>query len=630
MIVIGTAGHVDHGKSAIVKRLTGTDPDRLPEEKLRGMTIDLGFGFYKTPKNETIAFVDVPGHERFVKNMIAGAGGIDVVMLVIAADDGWMLQTEEHFQIVRLLGIRTGFVVINKCDLVDDGALKSLQKEIHQKVQASFLSDAPIMPISALNGAGFDKLKNHLNNLPQTIHARQNIGKARLNIDRVFVNQGIGSVATGTLRDGNFELGQLVTVWPSIEKGKIRTLQSNSADVSKAVPSQRTAISLTGAGKDKLIRGGSITLIEDLEYLKRNPVLALQVELLKDAPVPLESKRRALLLVGTTEIEGDMRLLDRKIISPGEAGIVLFKPEEPIFTLVGDHFILRLPTPMVTLGGGVVLDHLPYVPRRREISKLDYLKMQTANNIESHIISDLQKNIVVREPELLKFSCYSKSDIMVALNLLIQEGRCGKLRDNIFESVTMSRVSREMCEFVNSAQESIGGFRGVPLGEIVSAMKLDREVVEIVANYLLEENQLQIENDCYKSSSKSAELPSAVQAAYNHILAELRKDSFAPPSLENIVSRGKVYKDAIDHLLKTNEIHKCGAEFVFLISSWNEIESFILTTLNNRTELKVGELRDRFGISRKYAIPILEETDRIKLTKRHGDVRVKGEKFESK
>ncbi len=629
MIVIGTAGHIDHGKSSIVKRLTGTDPDRLPEEKRRGMTIDLGFGFYNTGENEAIAFVDVPGHERFVNNMIAGAGGIDVVMLVVAADDGWMLQTEEHFQIVRLLGVRSGFIVLNKCDLVAEERLISLQREIHQNVQGSFLSDAPILPISAATGAGFDKLQDYLGNLPQKISARQNIAKARLFIDRVFVNHGIGAVATGTLRDGNFELGQLVTIWPSLEKGKIRKLQSNSVELSKTSPSQRIAISLTGTGKDKLIRGGAITSLDNLEYFNRNPVLALQVELLKDAAVALENKRGALLLAGTSEIAGEIRLLNKKTIYPGEAGIVLFQPAQSTFTLIGDHFILRLPTPMVTLGGGIVLDHLHSIPRQREISKLEYLRERNVNNIESLIITELQKLLAVKNSELLAFSLYDSATIDRILLSLIENGLCGKLGAYVFESKMFEIVGKRVYDFVCNSFKFRGGLKGISLDEIMVFLSLEREVAEIVAQYLVKHNLLLAENDSFRPKNDSEGLPAAVQSAYNEIIAVLEMNPFAPPPLDNIVSRGKTYKEAIGFLIKNNEIHKCGAEFVYLNSSWNEIESFIRTTLNNKTELKVGVLRDRFLISRKHVIPILEETDRIKLTRRQGDIRVKGEKFES-
>ncbi|KAA3635430.1 MAG: selenocysteine-specific translation elongation factor, partial [Calditrichaeota bacterium] len=279
MLVIGTAGHIDHGKSSIVKRLTKTDPDRLPEEKKRGMTIDLGFAFYKTEQAETIAFVDVPGHERFVKNMVAGVGGIDVVMLVIAADDGWMPQTEEHFRIVKLLNVPRGIVVINKIDLADDEILELLEMEVAEKTAGSFLEDAPIVKISAQTGEGFDEVKTILEKLPSEVKSQRDIGKPRLFIDRSFVRPGIGGVVTGTLRGGELSVGQSVTLIPSLVEAKIKSLHSNNNDVKTAVPGQRTAVSFTGIDKELLIRGGVVFAGWAEVAQLDDRVLALQMEI---------------------------------------------------------------------------------------------------------------------------------------------------------------------------------------------------------------------------------------------------------------------------------------------------------------------------------------------------------------
>jgi len=293
MIIVGTAGHIDHGKSAIVKRLTGTDPDRLPEERERGMTIDLGFAFYRTPSEEQIAFVDVPGHERFVKNMIAGAGGIDVVLLVIAADDGWMPQSQEHFQIIRLLGVKRGLLVLNKVDLVEPDWLQLLEDDIRQKTAGSFLAESPIFRVSAETGEGFDKLAGFLDHLPASINKRSDYDKARLFIDRSFIRQGIGGVVTGTLRGGSLDVGQTVSLWPSMITAKIRTLQSQNHEVTRVGPGQRTAVSLTGVDRELLVRGGVISGRTDLSFFKEHPVLALSVEMLPESPFPLNDRRHS-------------------------------------------------------------------------------------------------------------------------------------------------------------------------------------------------------------------------------------------------------------------------------------------------------------------------------------------------
>jgi len=628
MIVIGTAGHIDHGKSSIVKCLTGTDPDRLPEEKKRGMTIDLGFAFYQTSKKETFAFVDVPGHERFVKNMISGASGIDAVMLVVAADDGWMPQTEEHFQIVRLLGVRSGFIVLNKCDLSDKKRLTPLRTEIKERVHDSFLSKAPIFELSSTNGDGYDALKKYLDTFSDTLTARRDIGKARLCIDRVFVQPGIGAIATGTLKDGIFSVGQSVSVWPSLKKGKIRTLQSNSQDVDTASPSQRTAVSLTGITRDELVRGGAILANHDLDYFKDNPVLALRVELLKESNVILESRRRALLLVGTSEMEGEVRLYQKDVIKPGESEIAFFKPDEALLSFVGDHFILRLPTPMVTLGGGVVLDHLKSLPKKKVFDALGYLENRNVNDIIDVIKSELQKLIAVKRNELLIYSDWSNEQIEQSLGHLIQDGTCGAINGFVYETKTMVSTSIEVLNKIETALHSKSGLRGLSLDEITGLTEREQKVLRIVLIHLVKSDQLVNANDLYKLSGAESVLPLPIKKAHDEITKKLNSNPYTPPTIESLVSRGKAYKEAVGFMLKTDQVHKCGSEFLFISSAWSEIESFIRSTLQKQKGLKVGELRDKFNISRKYAVPILEETDRIKLTRRQGDVRVQGEKFE--
>lgn len=628
MIIIGTAGHIDHGKSSIVKRLTGTDPDRLPEEKERGMTIDLGFAFYTTPKNTAIAFVDVPGHERFVKNMIAGAGGIDAVFLVIAADDGWMPQTEEHFQIVRLLGVKTGLIVINKCDLANDDSLKSLRTDIKNKVANSFLENAPIMETSAATGRGFEKLQAALDSLAESVLAGRDIGKPRLYIDRVFVRPGIGHVATGTLKDGPLKVGESINIWPTMKSAKIKTLQTNNENVSAAFPSQRTAVSLTGVGKEELKRGGVITALKSLEYFVENPILALKIELLKNAPVAVENKRKVLLLVGTSESEGELRLLDKNKISGGESGRLLFKPQSPLFTLVGDRVILRLPSPMLTLGGGVVLDHLKSIPSQKNLPQLKYLQFRDAGSLKNLIISELQNKIVVKENDLLQYSSHSNTEISAAINELILESHCGKTDGIVFESETFANAANKMLQTIiklSTDKKSIGG---LTLKEIAVAASFQEDTARVLTNHLIKTGQLQKENDFFRTATSEDEIPPDVKTAYNEILAQLNKNPLMPPGLSELTAAGKTHKEAVRLMLKSAAIHKCGADFIFPTPVWKEFENFIINTFSRKETLSVADFRDQFKITRKFAVPILEEMDKLKLTRRRGDVRIKGEKLE--
>lgn len=628
MIVIGTAGHIDHGKSAIVRRLTGTDPDRLPEEKERGMTIDLGFAFYTSSQGYSVALVDVPGHERFVKNMIAGAGGIDAVALVVAADDGWMPQSEEHFQITRLLGVKHGIVIINKIDLVEPDWLELLGAEISERVSGSFLENAPVCKVSAQTGEGFDRLKEQLDLLAGQIESRKDIGKARLYIDRSFIRQGIGGVVTGTLRGGTLSTGQPVTVWPSEKNGKVRTLQSNNQDVEKATPGQRTAVSFTGVEREYLVRGGVISDRKDLRYFKHHPILALSVEMLHNAPVPLEDRREVLLIVGTTEVEGEVRLMDTRELKAGERGIVFFKPENPVYTLIGDHYIVRLPTPMITLGGGKVLDHLEHFPRRKHLASYEYLKQRLSPDLQSLIISELKKRTLVDRRSLLEYSDFSKTQIRDEVQQLRKDNTIGRSGEYLFDRDSLKDAVSETGRRLEALLQKRSHLKGLTLEMIKTLTTYRGEVLAALLEYMVSSRVLSKTGELYNPAGRGISLEGVTRQAYDRIMDQLRKDPFAPPKLSTLAT-GKVEKRAIGYILETGEAHKCGADFLFLTEAWSEITAFVREQLEAHGEMPVTAIREKFGLTRKYVIPILEETDRIGLTARQGDVRAKGAKFES-
>ncbi len=628
MIVIGTAGHIDHGKSAIVRRLTGTDPDRLPEEKNRGMTIDLGFAFYTTPSDDEIAFVDVPGHERFVKNMIAGAGGTDAVMLVIAADDGWMPQSQEHFQIVKLLGVQQGFIVINKIDLVEPDWLELLEQEIRDQVAKSFLADAPIFRVSAQTGEGFDSLVAYLNELPAKLAARKDIGKARLYIDRSFIRPGIGGVVTGTLRGGRLSVGQPVGIWPSRTTGKIRSLQTHNDEVSEVTPGHRTAASFSGVDKEKLVRGGVISDRTDLSYFADNPVLALEVRLIPESPISLSDRRKVLLIVGTTEMEGEIRLYDRKELKPAEEGIVFFRPEEPVYTLVGDHFIIRLITPMETLGGGRVLDHLPRLPRRKNYDRYSYLTDRKSDDLENLVKSELRKQTLVRTDDLLVNANYSRDEITAIVGQKIKHKEIGRFGEYVFhreyldEAVTLLRMA------IETHLKDRPHLKGLTLDNIVALSPFDRATSRVLVNYLLDQRGLVQQGELYNLAGREMSLKGVIKQAHDEIMRQLRENPFSPPDLPRLAAGGKNYQQAIKYIIDTGEAYKCGSSFLFLSDIWEQIIAFIRDKIKRDGQLAVADLREKFGLTRKWVIPILEETDRLKLTERQGDIRVRGEHFE--
>ncbi|MCK4631863.1 MAG: selenocysteine-specific translation elongation factor [candidate division Zixibacteria bacterium] len=629
MIVVGTAGHIDHGKSAIVKRLTGTDPDRLPEEKSRGMTIDLGFAFYDTPDGDQVAFVDVPGHERFVRNMIAGAGGIDVVLLVVAADDGWMPQSEEHFQVVRLLGVRSGIIVINKTDLVEKDWLDLLQQEIREKTAGSFLEDAPIIPVSAQTGDGFEQLRDCLQEISTETATRKATGKTRLYVDRSFVQTGIGTVVTGTLRGGDLNVGQNVTVWPSLETGKVRSLQSNNRDVKTATPGQRTAVSITGLDRNDLIRGGVVVGKLDCAYFRDNPVLALSVEMLKQAPVTLSDRRRALVIIGTSEVTGEIRLYDRKEITPGETGIVFFKPDEPLLSMIGDHFIARLPTPMVTIGGGRVIDRLPNFPRRKQSDRYQYLNDRLTGSVSDLVISELKRRIIAPSDTLLSHADYSSTELSDVVSRLKKDGVVSTFRGQLTHNETIEKASAELKTVVEEFLKGKPHLKGLSPDELDRLSPFDFNTTATLTEFMVEREVLARIGEKYDLAGRTMSLKGPVKQAYDDIVRQLRVDPLKPPLLSKLAAGGKQYREAIKYILESGEGYKCGSEFIFLAEAWDEIVGFVKQTIKTKSDLSIAELRDHFDFSRKFAVPILEETDRIRLTSREGDVRVRGDRFEN-
>ncbi len=629
MLIVGTAGHIDHGKSAIVRRLTGTDPDRLPEEKARGMTIDLGFAFRRSTADGSMAFVDVPGHERFVKNMIAGVGAIDVVMLVIAADDGWMPQSEEHFQIVRLLGIERGLIVINKCDLAEQDWLELLQEDVRDKVKGSFLEDAPMFQVSAATGDGFEPLAEYLDALPGQVTIDRDAGQARLYVDRSFVLLGIGGVVTGTLRGGPLSVGQNVSIWPARKSGKIRSLHANDIEVETAQPGQRTAISFSGVDKEVLTRGSVITDRTDLRSFADRPVMALSIELLAGARVSLVDRRRVVLITGTTEVEGEVRLFDTKELRPGEKGIVSFRPDEPVLSLVGDHVIVRLPTPMVTLGGGKVLDHLEHFPRKKALAQFDYLKQRLSGEIDDLIVSELQHRLLVPVESLLAEAAIAPKRIRAAIQKLTKNEIVGSFGKFLYHGETIMAATETFTKSLGEYLEENSHLKGLTREQLLQVVNRSIDNGELLLDYLLADGSVVKLGDKYNLVGRGMSLKGRIREAHDDIIAQLSSSPFTPPKLADLAKGGKDFKEAIKYTLESGECYKCGSSFLFLSETWREIVGFIRQKLSDSGSMTVTDLKDRFDLTRKFAIPIFEETDRLKLTERDGDVRTKGARFES-
>jgi selenocysteine-specific elongation factor len=630
MIVIGTAGHIDHGKSSIIIRLTGIDPDRLPEEKERGMTIDLGFAWYDTGTGKRIGIVDVPGHERFVRNMIAGAGGIDAVLLVVAADDGWMPQTQEHLQITKLLGLKYGIVVISKIDLADQYWVEMVEDDIRSKLKGTFLADAPIVKVSALSGEGVPRLKEEINSLAERITEREDISKPRLYIDRSFVLAGMGGVATGTLRGGTLSAGQDVVIFPSRGKGKIRTLQSHNTQVEIAYPGQRTAVTFTALDKEFIVRGGTITIPDIIETYPESPVLAVSMKIIEESPFPIEDRRRLLMILGTTEVEGEIRLLGDLPISPGQQDFAYFKPFGPILAFIGDRFVFRLPTPQVTVGGGEILGLLDSIPKKKDRALYDYLSMRIDLTPGNLVNSEMMRSPLVDLNKTLLHCNFSQSEISTVVAQLLQSGVIKEFNGQYYRPQEMAALQSEILTAVEKEFRQYPHLDGIPADQIARILNRRYAALDTILELLSAEGRLIRKKNRYDLPGRNISVTGDLKQAADEIERALNDGKYSPPSIDELTANNKIKKDAFEYLINSGKAIKVAGGLAFHRGAWDDIMTTIRVMLDTGETLTVASLREKLASSRKFIVPVLEETDRLKITVRQGDIRVKGEKYERK
>ncbi|UCD93731.1 MAG: selenocysteine-specific translation elongation factor [Candidatus Zixiibacteriota bacterium] len=630
MFVIGTAGHIDHGKSAIITRLTGIDPDRLPEEKTRGMTIDIGFAHYDAPGGTRIGIIDVPGHERFVRNMIAGAGGIDAVMLVVAADDGWMPQSQEHLQITKLLGVSDGIVVISKIDLVEESWVDLVEDDIKEKIRGSFLENAPFVRLSSVTGEGFNRLKEEMISLAGRITERENIGKPRLYIDRSFVLSGMGGVVAGTLRGGTLRVGQDVAVFPNRRSGKVRIIQSHNRQIESASPGQRTSISLTGIDKEHLGRGGVITIPGLLRDYPDDNILALSVTVLPESRVALKDRRKLLMILGTTEVEGEIRLYGSDVIGPGENGIVFFRPKSQLFCFINDRFILRLPTPQVTVGGGAVLDLLTAIPRKKDHAKYAYLKERTSLTPEKLVITRLSKSLFADPNADFQWCNYSQDLISSTFDELAKKSLVERYGPRYYRPSDVAPITQQIESALKSYFESNPHVDGVGADLIASWVGQSVSGVEPMLQLMCERKQLVKKRNRFDLSGRAVTVTGEVKKVSEIIMKKLLEGGLSPPGLTEIVGDDKLGREALAYLVAAGRIVKVGGDLAFHEEVWKQALQVIREMFDEGDPLTVSGLREKLGSSRKYVVPLLEETDRRKITVRQGDIRVRGDNLEKK
>ena len=638
--ILATAGHVDHGKSALVKALTGTDPDRLPEEKARGITIDLGFAYLDLPaKNRSsgyrLGIVDVPGHEDFVKNMVAGVGSIDLALLVVAVDDGWMPQTEEHFQILSYLGIGRCVVALTKID-ISPGGEPRLRNLIRSRLAATPLAEAPIVATSVRTGQGLEALREAMAQTLASTPPPRDVGKPRLPIDRAFTLRGVGTVVTGTLAGGTLSRGQEVVIQPSGQKTRIRTLQNHNREVESSGPGMRTAINLPdleirvddatrGVRRGDVVTvtslGGSSAMVDAILFKSGRTG-----DFEPGAIRPLKDGARVRVHHGSAHATARLQLLDTTALAPGATAIGRFRLEEPIFVLAGDRFIVRDWAEQNTLAGGIILDPDPPAGPTGIETRKRLLEQRAAAPAElsGFITSQLELDHAVKRDQLLRRSRFSDEEVGCASNQLVEEGRVGQLGDWLVDvswwkglcEVGAREIDREHREHPEQLGLAVTAFRRALTAAGGPAVEY---VFEDLVAALCRSEFARRGNSLSRVDHRPA-LPQPLQAAGSRIRTSLKAKQLEPPRRAEL-AMDAVGQKAIRFLIESGEVVELNSELIIAAEAYAAAVQAIRTHLRNKRRATVSELRPVVGTSRRVLVPLLERLDRDGVTRRDGDYR---------
>jgi selenocysteine-specific elongation factor len=621
--ILATAGHVDHGKSALVKALTGTDPDRLPEEKARGITIDLGFAHLELPPCR-LGIVDVPGHEDFVKNMVAGVGSIDLALLVVAADDRWMPQTEEHLQILAYLGVSRAVVALTKVDLVEPDEAGAVE-EIRARLRGTPFADAPIVPTSTLSGRGLAELKSALTRVLADTPPPRDIGKPRLPIDRVFSLRGIGTVVTGTLTGGVLRRGHNVVIQPSGLATRIRNIQSHNRDVDQAGPGRRTALNLPDLAVEQLHRGHVVTLPELGPVTDTLDVLLERSARLPPSTRPLKDGLRARLHLGSGNAPARVQFLDCETLAAGGRALAQLRCETPVFAFAGDRFILRDWPEQTTLAGGVVLDPAGAREFARSGERLNLLQRRASSfEVETFVVTELVRNKAIRRERLLVQSRFASAEIEQAVRRLIAAGHAVATGEWLAGTVWWRELLSNAGANIDAEHRAHPERVGLALTELRAALepKLPLpETFEALIAELCRKDFVRV-GAAIKRASHRPTLPAQLRSAGERLRAALSAKPIDPPSRKELTPDA-VSQQALRFLLDTGEATELSADTVMLTEHYARATAMVKAHLQQKPGgATPSELRQLLNTSRRVVIPLLERLDREGVTLRQGDRRL--------
>lgn len=625
MHILGTAGHVDHGKSTLIAALTGTHPDRLKEEKAREMTIELGFASMKLPNSEEVGIIDVPGHRDFIGNMLAGIGGIDAVLLVVAADEGVSAQTREHLAIVDLLDIKRGVIVLTKTDLVQDPDwLELVSMDIRELVQPTSLATAPIVSVSARTGFGIPELLDQIEITLNGIPSRKDLGKPRLPVDRVFTLTGFGTVVTGTLLDGSLKIGDEVVCLPRGKTGRIRGLQNHHHKLQKIDPGFRAAVNIVNLSLQDIERGDVIAHPGDY---KPTNLLDAHFRLLKDSPFHLKHNLEVKLFLGSSETTARIRLLGSQGLKPGESAFIQLRTNHPVVASKGDRFILRLPSPSETLGGGMVLDPEPgRVYKRFDTENLDRLDSMFSGNDNELINQILTTLKVTNLTALSQKSALPMEEVSQIVSTMLERGEViglGNSRDirkiTLISPAYWQTLYQDSLEILTDFHQSNPYKAGMPREELRTELNLSQVLFDQVLDKMAEDLSLIQKGSLVWATPHHVVLTPADQAKVAPILAEFLANQFSPPDINQL--QAQIGTNLLEGLLSSQILVAVSDQVVFTPEALLAMREWVQKTIRANGELSLAQFRDQFSTSRKYAAAVLEYFDSIGFTYRKGDVR---------
>jgi selenocysteine-specific elongation factor len=630
-IIIGTAGHIDHGKTTLIKALTGHETDRLAEEKKRGITIDLGFTYFDLPDGNKAGIIDVPGHEKFVKNMLAGVVGMDLVLLVIAADEGVMPQTDEHINILNLLGIKKGIVVLTKYDLVDDEWLELVKEDIKEDLKDTFLENAPVIEVSSVTGYGINELIETIVNISQEYVEERDINTIpRLPIDRVFSITGFGTVITGTLISGKLKKGDEVEIYPVNKISKLRNIQVHSQDSEYAYAGQRTAINLSNIKKTDIYRG---CVIAPVNSMKNTLMLDVKLNLLKSSRRIVENRSRLHLYTGTSEILCRVVLLDRDELSPGESCYAQLRLEEEIAVRRGDKFIVRFYSPMETIGGGEIIESVPLKRKRFDDNLIEELKIKEKGSNTDVIEKIIKQNSsrFLSIGELAKLTALTVEELNNNIGILEQEEKISVIRHKNESYVLHRNYERE---FEDNIEKYLFKFhdenkykKGIKKSEIKSRFfpKIKQPIFDSIIQDMIDRNVIEKKGEFISLPYFKINYDDDYLIIESSIIKLAEDGKFNFVKIDDIKSRlinNSNIEDIIALSIDDKKLIKLNDEFVISKNNYGEALNLLIEFLKSNDKITAAGFRDLLDTNRKNAIILLEYFDMMKVTKRIGNDRI--------